>query len=59
MTPLPDFSYLMPIAQSENLALPPSNSGNFASITGATGILEIPPASDFTAEMPLHYYPFT
>ncbi len=59
LSPLQDFTYLMPFSQPGNLALPPPNSGNFTSISGATGILEIPPASGFTAGMRLRYYPFT
>jgi molybdopterin molybdotransferase len=45
-TPLPKFSWLLTVAMSPDgtlIARPPSNSGDFISVAGSCGIVEVPP----------------
>ncbi|MCW1921417.1 molybdopterin molybdotransferase MoeA [Luteolibacter arcticus] len=56
--PLPKFSWLLTVAAGPDgtlLARPPSNSGDFISVAGSCGIVEVPPAAD-PAE--LSFFPF-
>ncbi|MEM9237419.1 MAG: hypothetical protein AAGB14_11620, partial [Verrucomicrobiota bacterium] len=61
LKPLDGFTWLAPIQlSSAGLKLrAPRNSCDYVSITAATGVLEVPPASDYNADAPLHYYPFS
>lgn len=57
--PLPKFSWLLTVAIGPDgtlLARPPSNSGDFISVAGACGIVEVPPGS--TADT-FDFYPFS
>jgi molybdopterin biosynthesis enzyme len=61
VTPLPRFSWLLPVAVAANGQLiprPPRNSGDYVSIAGAMGIVEIPPENDFTSGQSFAYHPF-
>lgn len=61
VAPLPQFSWLLPVAPDEHGALiprPPKNSGDYVSIAGAIGIVEIPPKPDFTSSERFSFYPF-
>ena len=51
-------TWLLPLG-SRRQPLPPGNSGDFSSIAGAVGVLEVPPAHDFESDEPLDFYPFT
>ncbi|GAA5484051.1 molybdopterin molybdotransferase MoeA [Haloferula sargassicola] len=53
--PLPKFAWFLALDAAGN-PLPPRNSGDFVSISGLTGFLEIPPSSDFT-QQPLSFFP--
>lgn len=55
---LSKLALLLPLGNRRN-PLPPGNSGDFSSIAGAVGVLEIPPSPDFDPECPLDFYPFT
>ncbi|MCW1886570.1 molybdopterin molybdotransferase MoeA [Luteolibacter flavescens] len=55
---LPKFSWLLTVASGPDgtlRALPPSNSGDFISVAGACGIIEVPPASSQTE---FKFFPF-
>jgi molybdopterin molybdotransferase len=57
-TPLPKFSWLLTVAMSPDgtlIARPPSNSGDFISVAGSCGIVEVPPGH--TAEA-FDFHPF-
>lgn len=59
--PLPAFSWLLTVAPRPAGALhprPPANSGDFISVAGSTGIIEIPPRPAFIPGAPLRYFPF-
>jgi len=56
--PLSKLTWLLPLGNRRN-PLPPGNSGDFSSIAGAVGVLEIPPIPNFDPESPLDFYPFT
>ncbi len=61
IAPLPRFSWLLTVAVDTNGQLiprPPRNSGDYVSIAGAVGIVEIPPENDFTPGQSFAYYPF-
>ncbi|MFC7336947.1 molybdopterin molybdotransferase MoeA [Haloferula chungangensis] len=58
IVPLSKLTWLLPLGNRRN-PLPPGNSGDFSSIAGAVGVLEIPSAPDFDPESPLDFYPFT
>ncbi|RYD60777.1 MAG: molybdopterin molybdenumtransferase MoeA [Verrucomicrobiaceae bacterium] len=56
--PLPKFSWLLTVAMGPDgtlLARPPSNSGDFISVAGTCGIIEIPPGGPAEA---FDFYPF-
>ncbi|WP_193211664.1 molybdopterin-binding protein [Luteolibacter marinus] len=56
---LPKFSWLLTVTPGPDgmfHARAPSNSGDFISVAGCTGIVEVPPASTATE---LSYYPFS
>ncbi len=55
--PLPQLTWLLALNDSGK-PLPPSNSGDFVSIAGAHGFLEIPPASGFDPSQIFNYHPF-
>ncbi|MGB6221142.1 molybdopterin molybdotransferase MoeA [Haloferula sp.] len=55
---LAKLTWLLPLG-GRRQPLPPGNSGDFSSIAGAVGVLEIPPAPDFEPDIPLDFYPFT
>lgn len=61
LKPIDGLTWLAPIQlSSKGIKLrAPRNSGDFASLTTATGVLEVPPAGEFVANQPLHYYPFS
>lgn len=57
--PLPTLSWLLTVGRAADgslAPLPPSNSGNFVSITHSIGVIEIPPAPDFTPGQSFHLY---
>lgn len=59
--PLPAFGWLLTVSPGPDGTLhprPPANSGDFISVAGSTGIIEIPPRPAFTAGAPLRYFPF-
>lgn len=61
IAPLPRFSWLLAVAVDTNGQLiprSPRNSGDYVSIAGALGIVEIPPENDFTPGQSLAYHPF-
>lgn len=61
ITPLPKFAWLLPVgfaADGRPLARPPRNSGDFVSIAGARGVVEIPPGPALDPDLPLAYFPF-
>lgn len=61
VSPLYQFSWLLPVAPDGNggmLPRPPKNSGDYVSIAGAIGIVEVPPQPDFTSAQTLSFYPF-
>jgi molybdopterin molybdotransferase len=56
--PLPKFSWLLTVATGPDgtlIARPPSNSGDFISVAGACGIVEVPPGRAAEA---FDHYPF-
>lgn len=56
--PLPKFSWLLTVAMGPDgtlLARPPANSGDFISVAGACGIVEVPPSRPADA---FDFYPF-
>lgn len=55
--PLPRLTWLLPITRT-GIPVPPRNSGDFVSIAGVAGFVEIPAEADFSADQPLAYYPF-
>ncbi len=60
--PLPEFSWLLTVAPGPDGTLqarPPSNSGDFISVAGASGLVEVPPAPRFDPAAALAYYPFS
>lgn len=59
--PLDGLTWLAPIHLSATgiRLRAPRNSGDFTSLSSATGILEVPPTSEFIASQPLQYYPFS
>ncbi len=58
VAPLPKLTWLLPLDAAGD-PRPPQNSGDFVSIAGTAGFLEIPPARDFTVGQPLRFYSFT
>lgn len=49
--PLPKLSWLLPVARAADGTLharPPANSGDFISVAGSLGVVEVPPASHAT-----------
>jgi len=57
-TPLPKFSWLLTVAMGQDgtlLARPPANSGDFISVAGSCGIVEVPPGH--TADV-FDFHPF-
>jgi molybdopterin molybdotransferase len=61
VSPLPKFTWLLTVAPDTNGVLqprPPRNSGDYVSIAGAIGIVEVPPQPDFTSAQSLSFYPF-
>ncbi len=61
VSPLPQFSWLLPVApdgKGSMLPRPPRNSGDYVSIAGSIGIVEVPPQPDFTSADTLSFYPF-
>ncbi len=61
VSPLPKFTWLLPIALDANGKLsprPPHNSGDFTSIAHSIGMVEIPPEPDFIPNQALTFYPF-
>jgi molybdopterin molybdotransferase len=61
LEPLEKLTWLAPIKlSSSGIELrAPRNSGDYVSITSATGVLEIPPSPEFSADKALRYYPFS
>lgn len=60
--PLPKFAWLLAVAPGPDglqHARPTSNSGDFISVAGACGIVEIPPAPLFLPGVPVSYFPFS
>lgn len=60
--PLQRFSWLLTVAPGPDGTLqarPPGNSGDFISVAGCTGVVEIPPAATCDSATPLAYYPFS
>jgi molybdopterin molybdotransferase len=60
-TPLPRFSWLLPVAPGPDGSLvprPPRNSGDYVSIAGTIGIVEIPPEPAFTPGQAFSFFPF-
>jgi molybdopterin molybdotransferase len=56
--PLPKFSWLLTVAGFRDgtvIARPPSNSGDFISVAGTCGIVEVPPAS---SQNEFSFFPF-
>ncbi|BCX49565.1 molybdenum cofactor biosynthesis protein [Haloferula helveola] len=53
---LPRLTWLLPLG-ADGTPLPPKNSGDFISIAGVDGFLEIPPAPEFDAGQALRHYP--
>lgn len=61
VSPLPQFSWLLPVAPDGNGMLvprPPKNSGDYVSIAGSIGIVEIPPQPNFIPNQAFPFYPF-
>ncbi len=61
VTPAGRFSWLLPVAgdaAGRLVARPPRNSGDYVSLAGAIGIVEIPPQADFTAGQSFPFHPF-
>ena len=61
VTPLPRFSWLLTVSMDANghlIPRPPMNSGDYVSIAGSIGIVEIPPEPDFTSGQTFAFYPF-
>jgi molybdopterin molybdotransferase len=61
VSPLPRFSWLLTVAADAKGCLvprPPRNSGDYVSIAGSIGIIEIPPEPDFTAGQAFPFFPF-
>ncbi len=59
--PLPKFSWLLTVAKDGDGRLVPNapkNSGDFVSIAGSVGIVEIPPQTDFTPGQSFAFHPF-
>ncbi len=56
--PLPKLTWLLPLDRSGK-PLPPGNSGDFVSISGTAGFLEIPPAAELAPSQPLRFYSST
>jgi molybdopterin molybdotransferase len=60
VSPLPEFSWLLPVTPGPAgtlRALPPRNSGDFISVAGACGIVEIPPGGGPVSEAAFHPFP--
>lgn len=61
VSPLPRFSWLLAVAADPDGRLvprPPRNSGDYVSIAGSIGIVEIPPESVFIPGQAFPFYPF-
>lgn len=58
IAPLPHLTWLLPI-DATGTPLPPHNSGDFISIAGTAGFLEIPPAPEFTPGQILRFFSST
>jgi molybdopterin molybdotransferase len=61
ITPLPRFSWLLPVAVDGNgnlIPRPPKNSGDYVSIAGSIGIVEIPPEPEFIPGQAFAFHPF-
>lgn len=59
--PLADFSWLLTVAPGPDGTLqarPPANSGDFISVAGCIGLVELPPATLFDPTTPLAFHPF-
>lgn len=57
LRPLPEFTWLATF--DGTVPHLPKNSGDFISVAGSTGVVEIPPEAAFTPGEPLAFYPFT
>ncbi|MCB1131822.1 MAG: molybdopterin molybdenumtransferase MoeA, partial [Verrucomicrobiae bacterium] len=58
---LPEFTWLMPVALDDNgdiVARPPRNSGDFVSLAGTIGFIEIPPTMQTSCAALFPLYPF-
>ncbi|MBB5350742.1 molybdopterin molybdotransferase [Haloferula luteola] len=55
LQPLPHLTWLLALDAAGN-PLPPRNSGDFVSISGAAGFLEVPPAPDCTDRLHLRFF---
>ena len=61
VSPLARFSWLLPVVVDEAGRLvprPPRNSGDYVSIAGSIGIVEIPSEPDFTPGQAFSFHPF-
>jgi len=61
ITPLPGLTHLLPVAPDARgrlVARPPRNSGDFVSMTGSVGVIEIPPGPEFTPGQSFSFHPF-
>lgn len=59
--PLPEFTWLMPVAlddRGHHAPKPPRNSGDFVSLAGTIGFIEIPPATETSCAPVFSLYPF-
>ena len=60
--PLPEFTWLIPVALDDNgqhVARPPRNSGDFVSLAGTIGFIEIPPGDESACAPMFPLYPFS
>lgn len=57
LRPLPEFTWLATFDGTAPRL--PKNSGDFVSVAGSAGVVEIPPEPGFTPGEPLAFYPFT
>jgi len=61
VTPLPEFTWLLPVAIDGNGRLiprPPRNSGDYPSIAGTIGMIEVPPETDITSSTEFSFHPY-
>ena len=62
VTPLPRFSWLLPVAVGEDghlVVRAPKNSGDYVSVAGSVGIIEVPPAPEYTSGQNFAFYPLS